>query len=78
MKSKELNREEHITGLSEFTIMEGWLTERYTSIKPFGFLMAAISSTQSNNTVNTWLMNVLKRILTPSFTTVDIFALVVP
>ena len=40
--------------------------------------MAVLNSTRRPTTVNTLVVTALQRILTPSFITVDIFALVVP
>ena len=44
----------------------------------FGFAMAVLSSTIRLTTVHTLVGTALQLILTPSFVTADIFALVVP
>ena len=77
LKKKELRREGGITGLLYMTIMEGCIMEGYYSIKPFGFAMAVLGSTIRPTTVHNWVVTALQCILTPSFITVDMFALVV-
>ena len=51
--------------------------ERDASIGTFGFAMDALGSTRRPTNVNKLDVTALQRILTPSFITVDMFALVV-
>ena len=62
----------------EVTVTEGYIMDVYDSIEPFYFSMTVTSSAITPNTVNTWVVTALKWISTPSFITVDIFAVVVP
>ena len=79
LKKKELGREGGITGLSEVTVMGGYPMGRYDSREPFGFSMyVIICSTRGTTNVNKFALTALQRINTPSFVTVDMFALVVP
>ena len=54
--------------------MEGYLVEG----DAFGFAMAVLISTRRPTTVEKLVVAALQHILTPSFITVDIFALVIP
>ena len=77
-KKKELNRDEHKTGLLEVIVTECYQMEGGDSREPFGFSNSLPSSRLRPTTVNTWVMTALQWILTPLFISVDIFALVVP
>ena len=70
--------EKDITGLLEVTVTGVYLMEGYGSRETFYFAMDVLISARRPTTVNTWVVTALQRILTPSFITVDIFALVVP
>ena len=70
--------EKDITGLLEVTVAGGYLMEGYGSRETFDFAMDLLISARRPTTVNTWVVTALQQILTPSFITVDIFALVVP
>ena len=48
------------------------------SIQTFDSEMPVPSSTRRSTTVKKWVVTDLQQILTPSFITVDIFALVIP
>ena len=52
--------------------------ERDASIEPFGFAMAVIGSTRRPTTANKLAVIALQHIMTPSFVSLDMFALVVP
>ena len=67
-----------ITRLLEVTVMGGYLLERCASREPFGFEMAVLGSTRRPTTVNKLAVPALRHILTPSFITVDMLALVIP
>ena len=75
---KELGREEGIPGPLEVTLKYGYLMEINAPIEPFGFEFDIIGSTRIPTTVNTLAVTDLQRILTPSFVTIDMLALVVP
>ena len=78
LKKKYRKRVGGITVLQEVTVMEGCLMEGYASIEPFGIAISVIGSTRRPTTVKNLAMAALQHILTPSFITVDIFALAVP
>ena len=77
-KNKGLEWERYITGILDVTAMLGCLMEIDASIEPFGFSVAVLGSTRRPTTVNKFYLTALKRIMTPSFVTLDMFALVVP
>ena len=52
--------------------------ERDVSKEPFGFAMSVIGSIRIPTTVNKLDVTALQCIMTPSFVSLDIFALVVP
>ena len=52
--------------------------EIYDSREPFGFSIAVIGSTIRPTSVNKLAVIALQHIMTPSFVTLDMFALVVP
>ena len=52
--------------------------EGYTSREAFGFAISVLSSTIRPTTLKELVVTALQNILTPSFITVDMFALVVP
>ena len=56
----------------------GNICQIYASIEPFGFEMDVLGSKRRSTTVKKFSMTALQHILTPSFITVDMFALVVP
>ena len=78
LKEKKQEREGYITGLLEVTVQGGGLMERYALIEAFGFAMGVLGSTRRPTTVNKLDVIVLQRIMTPSFVSLDMFALVVP
>ena len=77
LKKKDTSREVGITVIIEVNVMEGCPMEIYASIEPFGFSMDVLGSTRRFNTVKKLTVTAFQCILTPSFVTVDIFALVV-
>ena len=78
LKEKKLEREEDITGYLDITIQGGCLIEINASREPFGFSMDAIGSTRRPTIVNKLGVTALQRIMTPSFVSLGMFALVVP
>ena len=62
----------------EVTVSYGYGMEGDASREPSYLAMDVPSSTIKPTTVNTWVVTDWQRISTPSFITVDIFALVVP
>ena len=77
-KENKLEREGDITGLLEVTVQGGCLMEIYASREAFGFARDVISSTRKCTIVNKLAVIVLQHIMTPSFVSFDMFALVVP
>ena len=77
-EKKGLNREEDITWMLGVTAMEGYLMEGYDSREPFSLKTAVLISTRRTDTVKNLGVTALQCILTPLFTKVDIFDLVVP
>ena len=59
--------------MTEFYLMKG-----NRLLYQFVFTMDVLSLTRRPTTLNTWVVTALKQILTSSFITVGIFALVVP
>ena len=72
-KKKKLNREGDITGLLEVTVQGSCLMERYASREAFGFARDVIRSTIRCTIVDNFVVNVLKRIMTPLFVSLDMF-----
>ena len=68
----------YITSLLVVTIQGGWLMERDASIEAFGFSRGVIGSTRRPTIVKKLVVIVLQHIMTPSFASLDIFALFVP
>ena len=58
--------------------MEGYLMKRYYSRGPFSFSIYVLGLTIITTTVNKLVVTALQRILTTTFITADIFALVIP
>ena len=73
-KKKKLNREGDITGLLEVTVQGSFLMEKYASREAFGFARDVIDSTRRCTIVNKFIIIVLKYIMTPSFVSLDMFA----
>ena len=72
-KNKEVNREGDITGLLEVTVQVSCLMEIYASKEAFGFASDVIGSTRRCTIVDKFVVIVLKRIMTPSFVSLDMF-----
>ena len=72
-KEKKLQREEYITGLLEVIVLGVFLMERYATIEAFGFERDVIGSTRRRTIVDKLAVIVLKRIMTPSFVSLDMF-----
>ena len=73
-KKKRLNREGDITGLLEVTVQGIFLMGKYASREAFGFARYVIGSTRRCTIVNKFIVIVLKHIMTPSFLSLDMFA----
>ena len=71
-KKKKLIREEDITGLLEVTVQGSCLIEIYASRQAFSFARDVIGSI-SCTIVGKFSVIVLKRIMTPSFISLDMF-----
>ena len=72
-KERKLEREGYITGLIEVTVQGGFLMERDASREAFGFTRDVIGSTRRCNLVDKLIVIVLKRIMNPSFVSLDMF-----
>ena len=72
-KKKKLNREGGITGLLEVHFQGSCLMEIYASREAFGFARDVIGSTRRCTIVNKFVVIVLKRIMTPSFVSLELF-----
>ena len=77
-KEKKLERKGDITGLLEVTVQVVCLMERDTSREAVGFARDLIGSTRRRTIFNKLAVIVLQHIMTPSFVSLDMFALVVP
>ena len=77
-KDKKLERDGDITVLLKVTVQGGCLMERDGSREAFGFARDVIGSTRRRNIVNKLAVVVLQRIMTPSFVSLDMFALAIP
>ena len=66
------------TGLIDFTYQLGCLMERDTSIEAFGFARNVIVSTRRHTIVKILGVIVLQVIVTPSFFSLDMFAIFIP
>ena len=73
LKSKKLNREGGITGLLEVNVQGSFQTEIDVSISSFGFARDIIGSTRRCTIVDKLVVIVLKRIMTPSIISLDMF-----
>ena len=72
-KKKKLNREGDITGLLEVNVQGIFLMEIDASRDAFGFARDVIGSTRRCTIVDKFVVIVLKRIMTPSFVSLDMF-----
>ena len=72
-KKKKLNREVDITGLLEVTVKGSCITEIYASREDFGCARYVIGSTRMCTNVEKFIVIVCKRIMTPSFVSLDMF-----
>ena len=72
-KKKKPNREGYITGLLEVNFQGILLMEIYASREDFGFARDVIGSTRRCNIVYKFAVIVLKRIMNPSFVSLDMF-----
>ena len=72
-KKKNLNREGDTTGLVEVTVQGIFLMEIYASREAFGFARDVIGSTRGCTIVKKFIVIFLKRIMTPSFSPLDMF-----
>ena len=72
-KKKKLNRERGITGLLEVTVQGSCLMEIDASREAFGFARDVTGSTRRCTIVDKFVVVVLKRIMTPSFVSLDMF-----
>ena len=72
-KKKKLNREVDITVLLEVTVQGSCIMEIDASREDFSFARDVIDSTRRCNIVDKFVVNVLKRIMTPSFVSLDKF-----
>ena len=72
-KKKKLSREEDITGLLEDNFQGSCLMEIYSSGEAFGFARDVIGSTRRCTIVDKFVIIVLKRIMIPSFLSLDMF-----
>ena len=73
LKKKKLNREGDIPGVLKVTVKGTLLMELYAYIEAFGFARDVISSTRRCTIVDTFVLIVLKCIMTPSFVSLDMF-----
>ena len=73
-KKKKLNREGDTIGLLEVTVQGSYLMEKYASKEAFVFARDVIGSTRRCTIVNKFIVIVLKCIMTPSFVSLDMFA----
>ena len=73
-KNKKLSKEGDITGSLEVTVQVSCLMEKDASIEAFGFARDVIGSTRRCTIVYKFAVIVLKRIMTPSFVSLDMFA----
>ena len=67
-----------ITGLIEVTVEVGFLMQIDASREDFGFSMDVLGSTIRPTTVNKLAVIVFQHIITPSFVSIGMFALVLP
>ena len=72
-KDKYLEREGDITGLLEDNVKLGCLMKSYASREAFGFARDVIGSTRRRTSIDKLDVIVLKRIMTPSFISLDMF-----
>ena len=72
-KNKKLSWEGDITGLLEVTFQGSFLMVKYASREAFGFVRDVIGSTRRCTIVDKFVVIVLKRIMTPSFVSLDMF-----
>ena len=77
-KDKKLYMEGYITGLLEVNNHGGCIMEIDDPREAFGFARDVIGSTRRRNIVNKLAVIFLQRIITPSFVSLDMFALVIP
>ena len=70
---KKLNREGYITVLLEVTVQGIFIMEIDASREAFGFSRDVIGSTRRCTIVDKFVVIVLKRIMTPSFVSLDMF-----
>ena len=73
-KNKKLNREGYLTELLEVTVQGSCLREIDASIEAFSFTRDVIGSTRRCTIVNKFIVIVLKRIMNPSFLSLDMFS----
>ena len=74
-KKEKLKREGDITGLLEVTVQGSRLMEIYASIEAFGLAGDVIGPKGRCTIVDKFAVIVLKRIKTPLFVSIDIFAI---
>ena len=72
-KKKKLNREGDMTGLLKITVQGSCIMEIDSFIKAFGFAMDVVGSTRRCTIVDKFVVIVLKRMMTPSFVSLDMF-----
>ena len=72
-KKKKLKKEGDITGLLEVTVQVSCLMEIDASGEAFGFARNVIGSTRRCTIADKFVVINLKRILTPSFVSFDMF-----
>ena len=72
-KNKKLSREGYIIGLIEVTVQGSYLMEIDASIQAFGFARDVIGSTRMCTIVDKFVVIFLKRIMTPSLVSLDMF-----
>ena len=73
LKEKKLEREGDIIDLLEVTVQGGCLMERDASIEAFGFTRDVIGSKRRRTIFDKLAVIVLKRIMTPSFVSLNMF-----
>ena len=72
-KKKKINREGGITGLLEVTVHGIRIMKIYAYIEAFGFARDVLGSTRRCNIVDKFVVIVSKRIINPSFFSLDMF-----
>ena len=78
LKERNLDREEDITVNLEVNVQGGYIMGRDAKIEPFCFEMDVLGSTRRPTIFNKLAVVFLQRIMTPSFVSLEIFALFIP